>query len=135
MTSPIEERRAHKRYPWSENDGLIEVRLLLSQQQSDHSNELEIVDLSRGGLALVSPVEFAVGNTLHIRVSSSVNEVLELVCIVCNRQPQSSGKGFRYGVYFDYDTDPENEAAESLLTQLDNELERLGSITSSTGSC
>jgi PilZ domain len=114
------ERRAQPRLRLDNQDATISARIVWPNERDLTIEEILFIDISRSGFGLQSQQEFSVGELLKFEVSVKGEAPLQLVAVICNCR--GKGNHFRYGAYFEYDAEPGDEYAESVLAQLEQEI-------------
>lgn len=104
----IDDRRAHDRYP------LRTEVLVGAPDGSRHVSRM--LDIGKGGMALVVPFNAAVGTTLHVQARLPTrpkgNAVFEARAVVVNCVLSNADGGFRIGIQFH----PLGARAQEVLT-------------------
>lgn len=114
------ERRAQPRVRLDDPETSIRTRVIWPNDQDLRNEEILFIDISRSGFGLQSRHEFSVGESLKLEVSVKGRAPLQLVAVICNCR--GKGNHFRYGAYFEYDAEPGDQFAESVLAELEREI-------------
>ena len=129
----MQERRHHVRYLYPQQPADFEVTIVWASAPEYSPSDIEIIDISRAGLGIISNNVFGIGDTVKLDVKLGDTSMPTMVAVVCNRRvfdnnPVESavlrGQLFRYGLYFEMDGDQQDPKLATMLDQLETMIKR-----------